>query len=213
MWEDMMDSKKKNDNGFKAFWTNVDFRMHFNDLVYKHFFNNGVMTDENVIAAWDNLTNYIYKAIICESARWGDEQSSDPKDRNDEWNTARLAVRKDLKGNAEDFISKLRKEGYYSKLPAPKYLSKGLEIEASEFKKKNKYAITISRDGDIGEVYYTTDGSDPRTWDLNANVSENAIRLEEISASINISNISNLKARTKNGNEWSPLHELLILPN
>jgi hypothetical protein len=209
--DNLYDSKKKNDNGFKAFWTNIDFRMHFNDLVYKHFFNDGAMTDENVIAAWDNLTNYIYKAIICESARWGDEKSADPKDRDNEWNAARLAVREDLHGRADDFISELRKEDYFSSLPAPIYLSRGTEIVTSEFKTTTKSPITISRAGDVGEVYYTTDGSDPRTWDLNADVSENAIRIEGVSVSLNINNVTSIKTRTKKGDEWSPLNELLIL--
>ena len=209
--DNMFDSKKKNDNGFKAFWTNIDFRMHFNDLVYKHFFNDGVMTDENVIAAWDNLTNYINKAIICESARWGDEKSSNPKDRNNEWDAARLAVRNDLKGRANEFITDLRKEGYFTTLHAPKFISNDTEITTSVLKSNTCKSITINREGNDGEVYYTTDGSDPRTWDLNANVSENAIRIEGVASSINISNVKHLRARTKNGNEWSPLHEIIIL--
>ena len=58
-------------------------------------------------------------------------------------------------------------------------------------------------------VYYTTDGSDPRTWDLNASVSANAI----LASGITISKATIVKARTKNGNEWSPLHEILVLPD
>ena len=208
--ENMLDSKKKNDNGFKAFWTNIDFRMRFNDLVYKHFFNDGVMTDESVIAAWDNLTNYIHKAIICESARWGDEKSSNPLDRNNEWDAARLTVRNDLMGNADDFISKLREEGYFSSLPAPKYIHANTEVTTSVLKTKTKRTLTISKDGLKGVVYYTTDGSDPRTWDLTGSVSESAITFSDTDTTINISEGTTIKARTKKGNEWSPLHEILI---
>lgn len=196
----MLDDKKSGDNGFEAFWTNIDFRMRFNDLVYKHFFNDGVMTDENVIAAWDKLNNYIYRPIICESARWGDERSSNPMDRDNEWNAARLAVRNDLQGRGSKFISALKSKGYFSTLTAPEYSS-------------DNGSLTISREGSNGIVYYTTDGFDPRIWDLTASVSDRAIAIDGQNTTILISKATTLNARTKNGNEWSPLHTVLVLPD
>jgi hypothetical protein len=196
----MLDDRNSGDNGFKAFWTNIDFRMRFNDLVYKHFFNEGVMTDENVIRAWDNLTNYIYRPIICESARWGDERSYNPMDRDHEWNAARLAVRNDLKGRGGMFVSKLQERGYFSTLPAPKFSCENA-------------SLTIRRDGSNGVVYYTTDGSDPRIWDLTASVSDSAITIDGTDTTFTISEATTIKARTKNGDEWSPLHKISVLPD
>ena len=205
----MLDDRTNGDNGFRAFWTNIDFRMRFNDLVYKHFFNDGVMTDENVIAAWDRLTDYIHGPIICESARWGDERSTNPMDRDHEWDAARLAVRNDLMGRGDEFISMLRKSGYFTTLPAPIYLSSGSEITSSAVTIARDSSLTIYREGDFGVVYYTTDGSDPRTWDLSGAISNNA-------QSVQVSTLSRpttLKTRTKLGYEWSPLHELLVYPD
>ncbi|MFO7656592.1 MAG: FN3 associated domain-containing protein [Bacteroidales bacterium] len=206
----MIDDKVTGDNGFKAFWTNVDFRMRFNDLVYKHFFNDGVMTDENVIAAWDNLNNFIYKPIVCESARWGDERGV-TMDRNQEWDAARLAVRNDLKGRANDFITKLKTSGYFTTLPAPKYLNAETLINTSVIKTAADFLLTISREGTTGNVYYTTDGSDPRAWDLKGSVSASAITVNGSSAIITINKSTIVKARTKNGSDWSPMHEIKIL--
>jgi hypothetical protein len=203
----MLKDKKSGDNGFEAFWTNIDFRMYFNDLVYKHFFNEGVMTDENVIVAWDSLNNYIYKSIICESARWGDERSTNPMDRDNEWNAARLAVRKDLDGRASLFISKLQDKGYYSTLQPPTYTT-----EKSE-KDSELYYLTISREGDEGIVYYSTDSLDPRTWDLKASVSESAIMINGVSETITVNDTLTILGRTKNGNEWSPLNKVVVLPS
>ena len=166
----MLDDRR-DENGFKALWTNIDFRMRFNDLVYKHFYNDGVMTDENVIAAWDRLNDYIYGPIICESARWGDERSSNPMDRDHEWDAARIAVRNDLKGRANKFISKLKSAGYFSTLPAPKYFNGSTEVETGILRTSANASLTISREGASGVVYYTTDSSDPRTWDLSGSVS------------------------------------------
>lgn len=198
--DNMLDDKKSGDNGFEAFWTNIDFRMRFNDLVYRHFFNDGVMTDENVIAAWDRLNDYIYKAIVCESARWGDERSSNPMDRDNEWDEARLAVRNDLKGRAEDFISKLQDEGFFSRLLAPLFTS-------------NLSELSIHRDGDKGYVYYTLNGPDPRTWDLSASTSPDAVMIMGKDTSMIINSVTVIKARTKNGKEWSPLHKALLKPD
>ena len=195
----MLEDRTSGDNGFEAFWTNIDFRMRFNDLVYKHFYNGGVMTDENVIRAWDNLCNYIYRPIVCESARWGDEWGS-LMDRNNEWDAARLAVREDLEGRGADFISKLQDEGYFSTLPAPNYSSAG-------------NMLTISRDGEKGVVYYTSDNSDPRIWNLTGSVSDSAITIDGADTTITISEATTIKARTKNGDEWSPLHKIMVLPD
>jgi len=208
--ENMLNSKNSGDNGFEAFWTNIDFRMWFNDLVYKHFYNDGVMTDENVIAAWDNLTNYIYKAIVCESARWGDEKEEGGlMDRDDEWDAARLAVRNDLNGRGGSFISKLQSKGYFSKLKAPLYIYQEVEVNTSTLKISSVSSLTIKRPGTEGFVYFTTDGTDPRTWDLKAKISTNAISENGII----INKPTTLKARIKNGDEWSPLHQISIIPD
>jgi hypothetical protein len=166
------------------------------------------MTDENVIAAWDRLNDYIYGPIICESARWGDERSSNPMDRDHEWDAARLAVRNDMKGRANKFLSQLRSKGYFSTLPAPEYFIGSTEIDTSVLKTAANSTLTIQREGSSGIVYYTIDGSDPRVWDLSGAISAKAIS----DNGIIISNATILKARTKNGSTWSPLHELLVLP-
>lgn len=209
--ENMIDSKKSGDNGFTAFWKNADFRMRFNDLVYQHFFNDGAMTDENVTAAWDNLTNYINTAIICESARWGDEKSSNPKDRDNEWNTARNAVRNDFKGKADDFISKLREAGYFSELEAPKFFIDNKEYFKSVINTKKKLDISICSEGTNGIVYYTTDGTDPRTWDLKGDISANSKKINHSSNTLTIKKSTTIKARTLNNYTWSPLHVINVV--
>lgn len=209
--ENMIDHMEIGDNGFNAFWTNIDFRMRFNDLVYKHFYNDGVMTDDNVTAAWDNLTNYIYKPIICESARWGDERSSKPMERDKEWDVARLAVRNDFKGRGNDFISKLQTEGYFSTLSVPKYSIADTEIETSILHIIADSSVMISKEPDDGEIYYTLDGSDPRTWDLKGSVSANAIAVKGNSTVVTIMEDVTIKARTKKEDKWSPLHELVLI--
>lgn len=204
----MLDDRASGDNGLKAFWTNPDFKMYFNDVVYKHFFNKGVMTDEHVMVAWDKLTNTIFKAIVCESARWGDERGA-TMDRDHEWNAARLAVRSDLKGRGNDFITKLKASGYYSSVAAPKIGLADVEVDTGFLYLSEAKTLKIAKVGS-GEVYYTLDGSDPRTWDLTGSVSAKAIRIEGSDALLDLRHETTIKARTKIGSEWSPLRQLVV---
>lgn len=204
----MLDDRASGDNGLKAFWTNIDFRMRFNDLVYKHFFNDGVMTDKNVLAAWDRLTQYIYKPIVCESARWGDERGV-TMDRDHEWKAARLAVRSDLMGRGADFIMKLKSSGYYSQVSPPSFWTGATLIDTSVWNASGTFSI--KRESADGLIYYTTDGTDPRNWDLTGSAATSALVSSNATTPINLSAGATLKARVKNGNDWSPLHELIVM--
>ena len=69
----------------------------------------------------------------------------------------------------------------------------------------------ISKEPDDGEIYYTLDGSDPRTWDLKGSVSANAIAVMGNSTVVTIMEDVTIKARTKKDDKWSPLHELVLI--
>jgi hypothetical protein len=53
---------------------NAEFRLLVADRVQRHFFNDGVLTPKAVLARFEKRKNEIEKAIVCESARWGDAQ-------------------------------------------------------------------------------------------------------------------------------------------
>ena len=57
------------------------------------------------------------------------------------------------------------------------------------------------------------DGNDPRSWDLSGNVLPVAKQISTQNDIIIINDSTVIKARSKNGNVWSPLHELTIVPN
>ena len=75
-------SRIDNANGagsvFQKMRTSEEFRLLFADRVYKHCFNDGALS---VTASQDRyltIANWIDKAIVAESARWGDTQMSTP---------------------------------------------------------------------------------------------------------------------------------------
>jgi len=94
-------------------------------------------------------------------------------------------------------------------LKAPLYIYQEVEVNTSTLKISSVSSLTIERPGTEGFVYFTTDGTDPRTWDLKAKISTNAISENGII----INKPTTLKARIKNGDEWSPLHQISIIPD
>jgi hypothetical protein len=63
---------------FQRLRRNDDFKMLFADRVYKHLHDDGALTVENTILSFLEINNQIDKAIVAESARWGDVQASTP---------------------------------------------------------------------------------------------------------------------------------------
>ena len=73
------------------------------------------------------------------------------------------------------------------------------------------FELTIQRSGSLDSIYYTMDGNDPRSWDLSGNIIPEAKQITTQNESIIINNSTVIKARSRNGNVWSPLHELTIV--
>ena len=63
---------------FQRLRRNAEFRMLFADRVQKHLFNEGALSEQASIDRYLGLANRIDKAIVAESARWGDTQATTP---------------------------------------------------------------------------------------------------------------------------------------
>ncbi|OHB55489.1 MAG: hypothetical protein A2173_03290 [Planctomycetes bacterium RBG_13_44_8b] len=63
---------------FQKMRTSNEFRLLFADRAYKHCFNNGALSVTASQNRYLNIANQIDKAIVAESARWGDTQMSTP---------------------------------------------------------------------------------------------------------------------------------------
>jgi hypothetical protein len=187
------DSRTFIEDSFNAHWlherltAHPEYVMAFADRFYKHCFNDGVLTVENALARLDFRAQQIDKAIIAESARWGDQSIHPPKNQDD-WLAAVEFIRTWIRDRRPVVISQLRGQNWYPETEPP--------------------AITLTDDeltftGITGKAYYTLDGSDPRLSGGTTNPSAT-----EYTAAFTIPHTrTTLKIRTLNGNEWSPLHE------
>jgi len=64
---------------------NAEYRLRFADRTYKYFHNNGLFTPETAKSLFNEFVVQIDRAIIAESARWGDAQNEPPRTRDDDW--------------------------------------------------------------------------------------------------------------------------------
>jgi len=175
---------------------NSDFMMLFADRIYKNCFNGGPLTDANSRSRWATINNFISTAIIAESARWGDtDNPSDPRTKNDDWQPEVNRIDALMNGNVTRLINALKAEGYYPNLNPPNFNSEGGTVATN-------FQLTMTNPNGAGTIYYTTNGADPR-------LSGGALLAGALtySSPVTITGTMTIKARIKNGNEWSALHE------
>lgn len=176
---------------------NPEFRLAFADRVQKHCFGDGALTPAAAADRWLRRSGQIDLAIIAESARWGYYHRQPPFTRDRDW----MAEQRRMIGGyfprrTAVLLRQLRAAGLFPEIPAP-VLQKTNSISATE----KLLTLTPSERGDI---YFTTDGSDPRQATVGA-VSPKAARYSEPVA-MRVPGV--LKARVLSGSTWSPLTEI-----
>ncbi len=133
-----------------------EYVIHFPDRVYKHFFNGGVLDAANATDLIMARKEQIDKAIIAESARWGDAKVYTPLNRDDHWLPAvNNIVNNYIPARTGVVISQLRTHGWYPTIDPPVMSQQGGVISGS-------YALSMDNPNGTGTIYYTTNGKDPR---------------------------------------------------
>ncbi len=134
---------------------NKNYKLKFADRVYKHLFNDGVLTLDKNRERINNRKKEIETAIVAESARWGDSHESrvdNPLTQNDWTREVNWILNTYLPDRKDILIAQLENEGLYFKTVPPQFNIKGGIVAKGT-------NIELSSSG--GEIYYTTDGNDP----------------------------------------------------
>ncbi|MDB6152646.1 MAG: CotH protein [Chthoniobacteraceae bacterium] len=192
---------------FQQLRQNPEWRLLFADRAHKHLHNNGALSLASCQVRWDQLKSTYDKAIVAESARWGDVASKTPYamapskpryTREADWLPTIAAVRNNylpaLYNNANSFatIAELRAAGLYPVTEPPAFSLHGGTVQPG-------YNLSIS--APAGSIYYTLNGSDPREA-ITGNPAGTAY-----AGSIVLNQSGTVKARVRNGTEWSALTE------
>jgi hypothetical protein len=175
---------------------NKDFKLAFADRLYHHLFNGGALTAARSQDRWLKINQTIERAIVGESARWGDTRYEKPITQAD-WLEARDQVLEKMAGNVDRFLRLVREKGYYPPVDPPQFNQPaGPVVVGSEL------TITLSQPTQ-GVIYYTTDGSDPRIRGSGA-VAPGAILYR---SPLVLTITTQVKARLLADDTWSALHE------
>jgi hypothetical protein len=142
------------DGVFSSLMRDKDFKVFFSDRVYKNCFNGGVLSPNGPRAAHDYRMNEIYDALVPETARWQPSSARRlPWDRDGEWRDEWDYMQNVYwPRRTEILLNQFRTRRWYP-LEAPEFDQRGGSVWSG-------YSpIILANEGD---VYVTTDGSDPR---------------------------------------------------
>ena len=133
--------------------------MLFADRVFKHFNYSGALTPAAATTRFDKLKTQIDRAIVGESARWGDAKTEPPINRDTDWINCVNSVRSGfLPTRTAVTLQQFRDKGWYPAIDPPLWSVRGGTVVAGS-------ATTLALvAGQSGTIYYTTDGTDPRQY-------------------------------------------------
>ncbi|MCH8923034.1 MAG: lamin tail domain-containing protein, partial [Planctomycetes bacterium] len=195
-----------------ALRSNAEYRLLFADQLHRALFNGGALYVDPDQPQWDpehpernvpaarfvEIAESIDPALIAESARWGDvrDQLYTPHDQL-------LTLRDSLLAGwfpqrSQILLDQFRAQGLYPDLAAAEFNQHGGSIAEG-------FQLTAS--APQGEIYYTTDGSDPRVA-ISGEVSPTAQRFD---GTLTLDASTHIKTRVLWGDTWSALDEATFL--
>lgn len=182
---------------------NSDFRMRVADRIQQLFFGDGLLTPQSSATRYLKRTKEIEKAILCESARWGDyRRDVHPRDNDNDLYTPEKYWVKTLEWLTKTYfpqrsdlvVNQLRLSGLYPWINAPVFTHQGGQILM-----ETDLGMTAS----TGTIYYTVDGTDPRA--AGGEVAKSGVYSYQ--SPVKINGNGTVKARAKDGARWSALTE------
>jgi hypothetical protein len=189
---------------FQKMRENEDFRRLFADRVQKHCFNGGALTPASAAERWLWRANQIDKAINAEAARWGDYRRDVHR-----WQTApyelytkesywlpqmNYILNTYFPNRTNSFITSLRNAGLFPAVNAPVLMM------------SQDHRLTMS--ASMGEIYFTTDGTDPVKWGSPPSISSGAFKY---TGQILLDESTHIKARCYSAGTWSATSEEYFL--
>ncbi len=180
---------------YQRLLTNAEFRVLVSDRAQKQFLNGGPLSAAACIARFTERKNEIDRAVVGESARWGDaKRPGNALTRDNDWLPAiNNLLNNYLPYRSDVILDQLRSRGLFPYITAPVLSQQGSNVVSG---------FSLVMNGSGGTVYYTTDGSDPRL--IGGAMSSKAIPYRN---PVVINQNTTIKSRVWNGIEWSPLNE------
>ncbi len=154
--------------------TNPEFCLRFADIAHRAFAKGGPLYVDPANPLWDparpernrpaalyaELADQVELAMLGESARWGDVRGGSPY-RIEQWRSQRdWVLNSYMPQRSAIVLDQLRSAGLYPTGDAPVFLINGIPHDGGQVPKNSQLGMTV---GGRASVYYTTDGTDPRS--------------------------------------------------
>ncbi len=179
---------------------NQEFRVAFGDHTHRHLLNGGALTPNANIARWMERAREIDRAVVGESARWGDGAREVPYTRDNEWLVQqRWLTLAYFPARTRIVLELFRDNDLYPAIEAPSFNQHGGDFLPG-------FALEMT--APAGLIYYTDDGSDPRL--VGGGVLPSA---QTYSAPLPLIGGVAIRARARVGIEWSALNEAAFTPD
>lgn len=137
---------------------NAEYRMCMADLIYRHFFHGGPLSYPASADRFIARMEQVERAIVGESARWGDNRQSRPHTQQDWLNTQATKLTGLFPNRTNQVLSQLKSAGLYPSLDPPEFQVHGVLQHGGTIASDDVVSMT----GSPGTIWYTLDGSDPR---------------------------------------------------
>ena len=109
--------------------TNEEYKLRFADHVHKYFFNDGILTPAKVEELYMNRIATVDRAVVGESARWGDNgiyAPATPYSRDGSWMTELNRLRNGyFPVRSNNVLNQLKNDGMYPNVDAPVFYING----------------------------------------------------------------------------------------
>ncbi|MBN1466340.1 CotH kinase family protein, partial [candidate division KSB1 bacterium] len=139
---------------------NDNYRLLFADRIQKLFFNDGPFTSAFLLENYQELAGGIELAIIPESARWGDQHFDTDPLTLDDWFAERDWILNTYLPQRSDIVmSQFRRANLYPAIAAPIFSVNDRLQHGGAVTSADQISIKAAE----GKIYYTLDGSDPRS--------------------------------------------------
>jgi hypothetical protein len=140
------------------------------------------------------------RAIVGESARWGDNRRSQPYTRQDWLNTQNAKLTNFFPTRTNQVLGWLKSANLYPSVEAPEFHVNGQPQHGGPMAARAPLSMTPA-----GTIWYSLDGSDPRL--AGGGVSSTALRY---TGPVALSKSAQVKARALSGTTWSALNEAVF---
>ncbi|MBN02069.1 MAG: hypothetical protein CMJ77_23430 [Planctomycetaceae bacterium] len=188
-----------------------EFRVLFGDHVQKHFYNGGVFYVDPNNSEWDpdhpernvpasmyaELADFVYPALVAESARWGDQHSGRPRTIED-WQREYDRIMKSwFPRRSREMIKIYQRLDLFPELETAVFNQRGGAITKD---------TNIELSAPAGQIFYTTDGSDPRL--IGGDISPSAVAYD---GGFTLDDSGTIRVRVLENNDWSAIDEAHFL--